>query len=66
MPFLDASESRFNSIEGNLESLAKYPNTKQTVDISLLKPRSPFVIEKPDPNYNPTKWQTHVSEVKMS
>jgi hypothetical protein len=66
MPFLDASESRFVSLEGSLESLAKYGNTKQTVDISLLKARPPFVIEKPDPNYNPEKLKSHISEVKMS
>lgn len=62
---LDVCDARFELLNSNLERIAKYRNTKGTVDIGACAYRDPFVESIAYPSYNPKAVHNHISEVKF-
>jgi hypothetical protein len=62
---LDACDARFELPNSNLERIAKYRNTKGTVDIGACASRDPFVEPIAYPSYNPKAVYGHISEVRF-
>jgi hypothetical protein len=66
IPRVDVHESRFESVNSNIELITKYRKTNSTLDLGLLKARSELYTPQPTTDYSPKLIMPHLAEIKMS